>query len=111
SGTEFQDIAKKIASVDTLDAFLRDLRAKYPESSAISQPAAGEGAAAAAGGKSASANAPPASRAAAPGTRNASSSPLPPNAPAGLPVKPDKEPTGSIPRLPRTQARGQARAR
>ena len=34
SGTEFQDIAKKVASVDTLDAFLRDLSARYPEASA-----------------------------------------------------------------------------
>src|SRR4026208_645851 len=30
-GNEPQDIAKKIASVDTLDAFLRDLSARYPE--------------------------------------------------------------------------------
>ena len=36
SGVEFQDVAKKVASVDTLDAFLRDLRTRYPESSAIS---------------------------------------------------------------------------
>lgn len=102
SGAEFQDIAKKVASVDTLDAFLRDLRAKYPESSAVTPPApAGEGAAAppAAGdGKAAASGGPQAAR-------NASSSPLPPNAPAGVPVKPDKEPTGSIPRLPRAQAR------
>ena len=30
NGTEFQDIAKKIASVDTLDAFLNDLRTRDP---------------------------------------------------------------------------------
>ena len=36
SGADFQTVAKKVASVDTLDAFLRDLRARYPESSAIS---------------------------------------------------------------------------
>jgi hypothetical protein len=32
SGAEFSDIARAIASVDTLDAFLRDMRARYPES-------------------------------------------------------------------------------
>ena len=62
SGAEFQDIAKKVASVDTLDAFLRDLRARYPEASAVSPPGTpGEGAAAPSatpGQKSASANAP-----------------------------------------------------
>jgi hypothetical protein len=30
---------------------------------------------------------------------------LPPNVPAGVPIKPDKEPTGSIPRLPKARAR------
>src|SRR6476659_7538356 len=44
SGTEFQDIAKKVASVDTLDAFLRDLSSRYPEASAAPPAgAAGEG--------------------------------------------------------------------
>ena len=46
SGAEFQDIAKKVASIDTLDGFLRDLRSRYPESGAVSPGgAAGEGAA------------------------------------------------------------------
>ena len=31
NGVEFQDIAKKVASIDTLDGFLRDLRTRYPE--------------------------------------------------------------------------------
>ena len=44
SGTEFQDIAKKVASVDTLDAFLRDISSRYPEASAAPPAgAAGEG--------------------------------------------------------------------
>ncbi|MPZ39188.1 MAG: tetratricopeptide repeat protein [Rhizobiales bacterium] len=34
SGTEFRDIARSIAAVDTLEAFLRDLRARYPETGA-----------------------------------------------------------------------------
>jgi hypothetical protein len=37
-GTEFRDIARSLAAVDTLAAFLRDLRARYPESSAVSAP-------------------------------------------------------------------------
>jgi tetratricopeptide (TPR) repeat protein len=112
SGAEFQDIAKKVASVDTLDAFLRDLRARYPEASAVSPPGTpGDGAAAPSATpdqKSASANAPqavPAGKEAATNGKNVASSPLPPSVPAGVPVKPDKEPTGSIPRLPKARAR------
>jgi hypothetical protein len=102
SGTEFQDIAKKVASVDTLDAFLRDLSARYPEASAA--PPAGaavEGSSPAAESEAKpttnGAGAGPATRT-EPDNRNAASSPLPPNAPAGVPLKPDKEPTGSISR-------------
>jgi len=35
SGTEFTEIARAIAAVDTLEAFLRDLRARYPETGAL----------------------------------------------------------------------------
>ena len=34
AGTEFGAIARSIAAVDTLEAFLRDLRARYPETGA-----------------------------------------------------------------------------
>ncbi len=34
-GAEFRDIARAIASIDTLDAFLRDLRARYPATGAM----------------------------------------------------------------------------
>src|SRR5262249_55840494 len=34
SGREVREVAHSIASVDTLDAFLRDLRARYPEAAA-----------------------------------------------------------------------------
>ncbi|HEY7230731.1 MAG TPA: tetratricopeptide repeat protein [Pseudolabrys sp.] len=98
SGTEFQDIAKKIASIDTLDAFLRDLGTRYPDASAAP---AGEGATAAAGnGKAATSNGSAGATTGAE-TPNAASSPLPPKAPAGVPLKPDKEPTGSIRQLPK----------
>jgi hypothetical protein len=33
SGAEFQSIARKVAATDTLDAFLRDLRTRYPDGS------------------------------------------------------------------------------
>lgn len=57
SGTpEFGEVAKVVASVDTLEAFLRDIRAKFPEMTAPAQPvvpaapaAPGPGAAAPAG--------------------------------------------------------------
>jgi hypothetical protein len=35
SGAEFRDIAHSIAAADTLDAFLRDLRARYPQTGAL----------------------------------------------------------------------------
>jgi tetratricopeptide (TPR) repeat protein len=98
-GTEFQDVAKKVASVDTLDAFLRDLGTRYPDASATPPAPAGDGGAADDAAK------PAAGGAAAPAaktgseSRNAASSPLPSKAPDGVPLKPDKEPTGSVPRL------------
>ncbi|HZP70906.1 MAG TPA: tetratricopeptide repeat protein [Pseudolabrys sp.] len=92
TGTEFQDVAKKVASVDTLDAFLRDLGSRYPDASAVSPAGAAGGDGAANGPVAPAANA-------GPDGRNAASSPLPSNAPAGVPLRPDKEPTGSIPRL------------
>jgi tetratricopeptide (TPR) repeat protein len=36
SGKEFREVAHSIAAVDTLDAFLRDLRTRYPEAAAAS---------------------------------------------------------------------------
>jgi tetratricopeptide (TPR) repeat protein len=35
SGAEFDDVAKTVAAVDTLVAFLRDLRARYPETAGM----------------------------------------------------------------------------
>ncbi|MFZ0400413.1 MAG: tetratricopeptide repeat protein [Pseudolabrys sp.] len=110
NGIEFQDIAKKVASVDTLDAFLRDLRTRYPDAAAVLPGgAAGEGAPAAAApdnAKAPVANAPTPDTAgkAGPATSGAGSSP-PPSKPAAAPS--DKEPTGSI--MPRPKARARAR--
>jgi tetratricopeptide (TPR) repeat protein len=97
NGVEFQDVAKKIASVDTLDTFLRDLRARYPESSAVSPAGTtGEGASLVPD----KSDAPLANATTGPG-----SSPMPPK-PAASPLKPDKEPTGSIARLPKERTKG-----
>ena len=108
NGIEFQDIAKKVASVDTLDAFLRDLRTRYPDAAAVLPGgAAGEGAPAAAAtdnAKAPVANAatPDTAGKAGPATSGAGSSP-PPSKPAAAPS--DKEPTGSITPLPKARAR------
>lgn len=107
---EFKEVVKKVASIDTLDAFLRDLRARYPESSAVS-PAGAAGADSSAADKPktpmADATAPDLAGKAALETSGTGSSPLPPKSPAGAPTKPDKEPTGSISRLPKVRAGAQ----
>jgi len=71
-GVEFEDIARKVTGVDSLEAFLRDMRTRYPDSSAISRAPAAPAAAAAP---------PPATK---------------PTAPPAAPAKPDRTPTGSI---------------
>ncbi len=40
SGTEFRDIARAAASIDTLEGFLRDLQSRYPDANPMSPPAA-----------------------------------------------------------------------
>ena len=111
SGAEFQDVAKKVASVDSLDAFLRDMRARYPDAAAVpaaaavaqdATPPAMPSLPAKPSGPTAKGAAPDKAMLNAPPKPNAASSPLPPKAPAGVPLKPDPAPTGSIaPRLPK----------
>jgi hypothetical protein len=117
SGQEFQDVAKKVAGVDTLNAFLRDMRARYPDAAAVSpadadaKDAAKESAAPAAippeqaKPKSSTLQAPVRDKAFlnAPAKPAAAVSPLPPNAPSGVPRKPDQSPTGSILRVPKAR--------
>jgi len=68
NSAEFRDVARAIAAVDTLEGFLRDMRARYPEMSAFSPGAA------------------------------AAPSPAGTQPPAAAPAepKPDKDTTGSI---------------
>jgi hypothetical protein len=102
-GAEFKNVAQTVAGANTLDAFLGDMRKRYPDSNAASpegaadktpvpappptQPAAPE--AKQAVPEKAVANGPAAASAAKP-----AAAPLPP--PGGAPPKPDRTPTGSI---------------
>jgi hypothetical protein len=97
-GKEFQDIARRVASVDTLDTFLRDMRARYPEPAAL--PGAEKDAAPPAvpekpRGAASQANTPEKAVVNAPVKPGAANSLLPPKVPAGVPLKPE-QPTGSI---------------
>jgi Tfp pilus assembly protein PilF len=102
NGVEFQDIAKKVASIDTLDGFLRDLRTRYPDSNALSS-----GSSPGQGATDSSTLAAPEKSARSVPAADAGASPLPPKAPLGQSSKADKEPTGSIsrPSKQRAQAR------
>jgi hypothetical protein len=117
AGKDFQDIAKMVVGANTLDAFLKELRVRYPDATAISPAAGGDKALSASETKletKPDAKAKPEAKVepapAAPGKAaatapvNPAASPLPPSVPAGVPLKPDPAPTGSIPRLPRTRA-------
>ncbi|HWC94968.1 MAG TPA: tetratricopeptide repeat protein, partial [Pseudolabrys sp.] len=79
---EFQDVARRIAAINTLDAFLRDVHERYPDA-----PAAGDV-------NAEKAPAPP------PAPADKAAAIEPPKAPSGprAPAKPDAQPTGSIPR-------------
>jgi tetratricopeptide (TPR) repeat protein len=91
ASADFQEIAKKIAGVDSLDSFLRDMRTRYPDSAAISPGAANKAAPPATPKE-------PAAQAAEP-DKAAVNAPAKPDAaaqPPKAPVKPDQTPTGSI---------------
>ena len=97
SGDEFGAIAHAAASIDTLEGFLRDMKARFPDASAISSateqpPAAAPGAGAAAApapakptapGPSASTDAPPVATEKPPATVPADPPPVPPARAAG----------------------------
>jgi len=102
---EFLAVAKRLAAVDTLQAFLRDMRKRYPEQtpSPPSPSAANEAAAQAKKEAAAVPAEKPAVNASTP-TDPAASSPLPPKAPAGVPLRPDMTPTGSVTKLPAQRA-------
>ena len=119
AGKDFQDVAKLVAGANTLDAFLKELRVRYPDAAAIPPAAGGDKAPPApetkletkpdAKTKPEAKTAPAASEkaAAAAPAKPTAASPLPPKVPVGVPLKPDPAPTGSIPRMPRTRASAQ----
>ncbi|MGN6571071.1 MAG: tetratricopeptide repeat protein [Pseudolabrys sp.] len=89
SNAEFQDVARRVASIDTLGAFLKDIRTRYDEQQerAKAAPAANEKAPP----KAAPVASKPAEKPAA------KAAPVPPKAPKGEPLRADPVPTGSIP--------------
>ncbi|MDP1585605.1 MAG: tetratricopeptide repeat protein [Bradyrhizobium sp.] len=91
---EFQAVASRVAGVDTLEAFLSDMRKRYPDQLLP--------AAAPAPPPAAAIPAVPAAPAAVtpPRPDNSTSAVPPPPVPAGEPLRPDPAPTGSI-RTPR----------
>jgi tetratricopeptide (TPR) repeat protein len=104
ASADFQNIARRIASVDTLDSFLRDMKARYPDASAPTAPAPANAATPpAAPPKAQTPSASTPSPVTPPTNPAATNSPLPPKVPAGVPLKPDAAPTGSI--RPRAVAR------
>jgi len=107
-GPEFQEIAKKVSTVDTLDAFLRDMRARYPDAAlpadAVKDAAKNEPGAAVppalAKGPTSNLATPDKAAKNGPAKPDAADSPLPPKGA----LKPDTAPTGSIsPRLPKAK--------
>jgi tetratricopeptide (TPR) repeat protein len=113
-GREFKDVARTVTGMDTLDAFLREMRAHYPDkvppADGEADKAAPEAAKlpekpAAAKPPAGANNKPAPGKAAASAKPDPASSPLPPKAPAGVPLKPDRAPTGSIAPTRQLQAR------
>ncbi|HEX3710637.1 MAG TPA: tetratricopeptide repeat protein [Pseudolabrys sp.] len=100
-GKEFQNVAKMVAGASTLDAFLGEMRARYPDSAALSSAATDKNKEKGKAPATAKPDAKPKPQAKAQPEKPAAASALPPNAPAGVPLKPDPAPTGSIPRLPK----------
>jgi hypothetical protein len=104
-GQEFQNVAKMVAATSTLDAFLSEMRARYPDAAALSSAAADKNKEKGKAPEPAKSEAKPEAKKpeakAAPKAPAAASSALPPKVPAGVPLKPDPAPTGSISRLPK----------
>jgi tetratricopeptide (TPR) repeat protein len=90
--TEFQDVARRVASVDTLGAFLKDIRTRYDDEKAAKAKAAKP-----AQEKAQPKPAPVAAKDKPPEKPAVKSAPVPPKAPKGEPLRADPIPTGSIP--------------
>jgi tetratricopeptide (TPR) repeat protein len=99
-GPEFQTVAKRVTDVDTLNSFLADMRARYPEAAVISPatPAPQSAVPPPEKPKAATTKLENLDKSAQNASKkaDAAASPLPAKVPAGVPVKPDTAPTGSI---------------
>ena len=91
SNVEFQDVARRVASIDTLGVFLKDIRARYDEQQERAKVKADKEKAPP---KPAPVAAKPAEKPA--DKPAAKSAPVPPKAPKGEPLRADPVPTGSI---------------
>ncbi|HVZ52232.1 MAG TPA: tetratricopeptide repeat protein [Pseudolabrys sp.] len=104
---EFKDVAKRVVGIDTLSAFLKDLRQRYPGAGSVALTASAQDATQpkpaapksepAAGADKAAMNVPP--------QAGPSDALLPTKPPVGVPLRPDLSPTGSISRAPRARPR------
>jgi hypothetical protein len=89
---DFQDVARRVAAIDTLRAFLKDIRTRYDDAAERAKLAASPPKPAPPKPAAAAAEAPkPVEKPA----------PVPPKAPKGEPLRPDPGPTGSIPDRPK----------
>lgn len=109
TGPEFQSVAMRLAGVDTLESFLSDIRKRYPDAAPPPPgrvpalvPAAKDGQPSNAAKPETTPNA-AAEQAKAPAKPNPAASPLPPKVPAGVPLRPDMSPTGSVSKLSKTR--------
>ncbi len=109
---EFQDIARKVAASDTLDGFLRDMRQRYPRefmpprnnAPPPAKPAVGVKGPKVSANDGAAKPVPNGKQAdnknAKDAMKEADAAPPLPKVPVGVPLRPDRMPTGSIP-MPR----------
>ena len=106
-GAEFKDVAQTVAGVDTLDAFLKDMRKRYPDADADTRARPAEIAGAPKPAPAPTVPAKPEAQKSVPEKAAANVpakpavAPAAPNAPAGTQLKPDGRPTGSISRVPK----------
>lgn len=109
SGAEFKDVAKNVAGVDTLGGFLRDMRARYPDSAAAAVETKEASSTQSTAKPEETPKIEPAKTSAPKTTQPAKQSDkgaslLPPKVPDGVKLKPDTTTTGSIQREPRNDS-------
>jgi tetratricopeptide (TPR) repeat protein len=92
NGAEFQDVARRVASIDTLAAFIKDIETRYRDEQATKAKVKA---------KPVAKPKPPTPAPAQTVKAAPPKPPAPPPAPKGTPLRPDPVPTGSLPERPR----------